>query len=74
MEIKVGDKKIRVGSIVTRNMHGIINKLKVTEITDDLIICGGPGGWSFDKKTGWEVDEEMSQPPSYLEEYRIRIL
>jgi hypothetical protein len=31
-------------------------KLKVTEITDKLIICGP---WTFSKETGGEVDEYL---------------
>jgi hypothetical protein len=50
LDVKVGDK-------VNRWLSGIAPmKLKVTEITDTLIICGA---WKFDKQAGYEIDEEL---------------
>lgn len=44
-----------VGDIVTRVMAGTVRmNLKVTEITEDKIICGS---WEFDKMTGLEIDD-----------------
>jgi hypothetical protein len=31
-------------------------KLKVTALTDKLIICGA---WTFDRESGYEIDEEL---------------
>jgi hypothetical protein len=58
MSIQVGDKVVRM-------LAGTIPmELKVTEITEDLIVCGW---WTFDKRTGAEVDEELGwgPPPKY---------
>lgn len=49
-------RDVKVGDTVTRNFAGIIQEWKVTEVTDRLIICGM--GWSFDRETGWEEDED----------------
>lgn len=49
-------KSLVVGDTVTRNMCGVKMPLKISEITDELIICGP---WSFSKKTGAEIDEEL---------------
>lgn len=51
---------IQKGDIVTRNLAGILMHLKVSEVTDDLIICGA---WTFDRKTGAEVDEDLGWGP-----------
>jgi len=48
--------KTKVGDFVIRNMAGIIMKLKVSEITNDLIKCGP---WEFDRQTGAEIDEDL---------------
>ena len=48
---------LKVGDIVTRMLGGKIPlELKVTEITDDLIICGA---WTFSKNNGAEIDEDL---------------
>jgi hypothetical protein len=41
--------------------------LRVSSVDDELIHCGGePGvGWSFDRVTGAEVDEELGWGPRY---------
>lgn len=53
----------KVGDIVVRNLCGILMPLKVTDLTDKLIICGGRKeehiGWWFDRNTGAEIDEEL---------------
>jgi len=52
---------IKVGDTVTRLLAGTIPmELKVTEVTDDRIVCGG---WEFDKATGVEIDEELGWGP-----------
>jgi hypothetical protein len=40
-------------------------KLKVTELTEDRIICGD---YTFDRKTGAEIDEEIGwgPPPEFM--------
>ena len=35
-------------------------KLKVTQVTQDRIICGA---WEFDRQTGAEIDEELGLGP-----------
>ena len=52
---------VKVGDIVTRMLAGVIPcKLKVTEVTDTLIISGTEEcNWSFDRDTGAEVDEYL---------------
>ena len=47
---------IKVDDVVTRNLVGVLMKLTVTEVTDDRIKCGS---WEFNKKTGYEIDEEL---------------
>ena len=49
--VKVGDTVDRYFSSIPKPM-----KLKVTDITDKLIVCGD---WTFDKFTGGEVDEYL---------------
>jgi len=56
---------MNVGDKVTRFLGGIPMDLKVTEITDDTIVCGP---WTFDKKTGAEIDEEIGWGPPTPEE------
>lgn len=58
--------KIKTGDVVTRMLAGVIPmKLKVTEVTDDKIICSL---WEFDRKTGIEIDLEISCVVSHLVE------
>lgn len=50
---------VRAGDIVIRMLAGkIAQPMKVTHVDDKLIHCGP---WTFDRKTGFEVDEEISQ-------------
>lgn len=68
--------KVAVGDWVVRNLAGILMPLKVTAVTDKLVICGDdkvPGGdetdhvgWWFDIETGAEVDEELGWGPPPL--------
>jgi hypothetical protein len=49
---------VKAGDRVTRVMGGsIIMELLVTRVDDHLIHCGG--GWTFDRETGIEEDEEL---------------
>lgn len=49
---------VKAGDTVTRMLAGKIPmKLKVTEVTDDLIKTAG--GWDFDRKTGAEEDPAL---------------
>ena len=58
---------VKVGDTVTRMIGNIIpQKLTVTEITDDLIICGL---WRFSKKNGSEIDEELGWDESHSGTY-----
>lgn len=59
------EEDYKVGDVATRWLAGTIRMdLKVTSVTDKLIICG-EAGWQFDKKTGAEVDEDLGwgSPP-----------
>lgn len=54
-------KELQIGDYVTRMLAGTLPmELIVTEITDDLIICGA---WKFDRRTGAEVDEDLNWGP-----------
>lgn len=52
----------KVGVFAIRNMAGIEMKLRITEITDDKIVCGP---WEFDRETGAEIDEDLMWGPVY---------
>jgi hypothetical protein len=53
--------EVSVGDTVTRLLGGEIpHGLKVSEVTDTLIVCGP---WTFDKATGAEVDEDLDWGP-----------
>ena len=55
---------LKVGDVVTRMLCGTIPmKLKVSEITEDRIICGA---WEFDKTTGVEIDDMIGCVVSHL--------
>lgn len=54
-------KNIKIGDSVLRLLSGTIPMvLKVTDLTDELIICGD---WTFDRKTGAEIDEDLGWGP-----------
>ena len=54
--------QIKNGDYVTRMLAGTAPmELKVTEVTEDLIVC--EGGWKFDRKTGAEIDEDLDWGP-----------
>jgi hypothetical protein len=48
---------VAVGETVTRYLGGTVPmELRVTEVTKDKIVCAA---WTFDRKTGAEIDEEL---------------
>ncbi len=51
-------KQFNVGDSIIRYITSekIPMELKITEITEDKIICDD---WKFDRKTGAEIDEEL---------------
>ena len=58
--------QIRAGDVVSRLLGGTPMDLKVTLVDEKLIYCGKPGvGWSFDRTTGAEVDEEIGWGPQF---------
>ena len=58
--------QVRAGDVVTRLLGGSPMDLKVTLVDEKLIYCGKPGvGWSFDRATGVEVDEELGWGPQF---------
>lgn len=53
-----------VGKVVTRWLASeLAMDLAITEVTDDLIICGD---WTFDRTTGAEIDEYLGWGPPPL--------
>lgn len=53
-----------VGKVVTRWLAGDMPMdFKITEVTDDRIICGD---WTFDRATGAEIDEYLGWGPPPL--------
>lgn len=66
-ELKVGDRVTRLLA------ETALMELVVTKVDDELIYCGVPGtpmmnpehGWTFDRKTGYEVDEDLSWGPGH---------
>lgn len=48
---------IKVGDTVTRNFYGLLQRMKVTEVTPHLIVAGL--GWMFDRETGVEEDPDL---------------
>ena len=55
-------KDLKVGDLVTRMLGGAPMPLKVTEVTDTLVICGW---WTFDRETGVEEDPELGWGRSF---------
>lgn len=52
---------MKVGDTVTRMLAGTTPmELKVTEITENRIVCGA---WEFDRATGAEIDEDFGWGP-----------
>lgn len=57
---------VRAGDIVTRMLAGTIPmNLRVAKVDDTLIYCGGESAWTFDRKTGIEVDHDLGWGPQY---------
>lgn len=51
---------VKAGDVVTRMLAGIIPmKLNVSKVTDTIIDCG----WTFDRITGAEIDEDLDWGP-----------
>lgn len=48
---------VRPGESVTRELYGLEQVLTVDRIDDELIYT--TGGWTFDRRTGWEEDGEL---------------
>jgi len=56
--LKVGDKVTRL----LGGADGVKMGLKVTEVTETTIVCGA---WTFDTKTGAEIDDDLQWGPRY---------
>ena len=55
---------VKVGETVTRMLAGTITmELKVSEVTDERIICGP---WEFCASTGAEIDDDLGWGPPPL--------
>lgn len=60
-------KNVKVGDKLTRLIAGVVPMTVVVgEITDKVIKCGSidgtvawEEGWTFDRKTGAEIDEDL---------------
>lgn len=53
--------KLKIGDSVVRMLAGKIPMaLKVSDITDQRIICGP---WEFDRVTGAEIDDDLGWGP-----------
>ncbi len=60
---------VKKGDMVIRMLGGEIPmKLYVKAVTEDLIDCG----WTFDRLTGAEVDEEMGWGPLRTGSYLVK--
>lgn len=58
-------RSVSIGDIVVRMLAGAPMPLTVTAADDERIYCGGSGGWTFDRATGVEVDDELGWGPAY---------
>lgn len=59
-------RHVKVGDLVVRLLAGELPmELVVTDVSDEVIVCGGPAGWRFDRATGIEVDEELGWGPQF---------
>lgn len=54
---------VKPGDTVIRMMAGIPMPMLVTEVTDDLVMCGA---WVFDLRTGAEIDSFLNWGPPPL--------
>jgi len=52
---------MKIGDTVKRYIGGTASmKLVITDLTSTVIICGS---WTFDRKTGMEIDEDLDWGP-----------
>jgi hypothetical protein len=61
---------IKPGDTVLRSFgHGPEMSLRVTKVEHDLIHCGSGdgavGGWTFCRRSGWEIDHGLGWGPQY---------
>lgn len=62
---------LKVGDVIIRSLGGLIPmELKVTEITEDLIICGA---WKFSKNNGAEIDEDLGWDEKNTGSYILKV-
>ena len=61
---------VKRGDTVIRLFVDVPMKLYVQEVTDTIINCG----WTFDRKTGAEVDEDLGwgPPPKITGSYLVK--
>lgn len=75
---------VKVGDVVTRMLCGTIPmQLRVTAVTEKLIICAVPGfetgphadAWTFDRETGAEIDDylDWGPPPKRTGSYLVKL-
>lgn len=71
MKVRAKDfRHVKVGDRVTRMLAGAVPmELDVVAVDETLIHCGWSGGgidgWTFDRLSGIEVDDELGWGPRY---------
>lgn len=59
-DVKKGDRVTRLLAEVA-----VMPGMLVTDVDENFIYLGGEEGWKFDRKTGFEVDEELHFGPEW---------
>jgi hypothetical protein len=62
--------EVRVGDVVYRYLAGVAEmEMRVTTVSEDRIECTAVDApvdtWTFDRKTGAEIDEDLGWGPQY---------
>lgn len=64
--------KLQKDDIILRQLGGLIPmELKITDVTEDRIICGS---WEFDRNTGIEIDEMIPVQVSHISHRKFSYL
>lgn len=58
-------RHLKIGDTVKRNLSGVIMDMIVTDVQEDVILCGGTYGWTFDRDSGWEEDHDIGWGVSF---------
>jgi len=57
---------IKAGDVIERMLAFCIPVYLLVSEVDDKLIYTGKGGWTFDRNTGLEIDEDISHTVSYI--------